>query len=293
MSDPEIEVIDTVEVEHRDILTNGVRLHCVVAGPPEGELVILLHGFPEYWRGMAGPLVALARAGFRVVAPDQRGYGRSEKPTGIDAYRVEELAADVVGIIDAMGAVKADVIGHDWGAAVAWWVALTSGDRVNRLIIINVPHPSVFARTVRTDRRQQRKSWYIGAFQVPWIPERVAFGRRMVDVLRRTSTQGAFSEGYLQSLRREWARPGAATAMVNWYRAAVRRRPDRLADKRVHVPTMIIWGRRDLALSEAMIEPSAALCDDVRLEVLDDATHWVLHDEPVRTADLIVEFLRA
>ncbi len=286
------ETINGVDVEHRDILTNGVRLHCVLAGPPEGDLVVLLHGFPEYWRGMANPLVVLARAGFRVVAPDQRGYGRSEKPDGIDAYRVEELAADVTGIIDALGYDKADIVGHDWGAAVAWWVALTAADRVRRLVIVNVPHPSVFAKTLRSSRHQQRKSWYIGAFQVPWLPERVAFGRRMANVLRRTSTPGAFSDDYLDSLQREWRRPGAATSMVNWYRASVRRRPERLADKRVHVPTMIIWGRQDLALSEAMVQPSADLCDDVRLEFLPDATHWVLHDEPERTGELLVTFLR-
>ncbi|MEK9809777.1 MAG: alpha/beta hydrolase, partial [Candidatus Nanopelagicales bacterium] len=148
------EVIDGVEVEHRDILTNGVRLHCVLAGPVDGALVVLLHGFPEYWRGMANPLVALARAGFRVVAPDQRGYGLSEKPDGIDAYRVEELAADVIGVIDALGYDKANVVGHDWGAAVAWWVALTTPKRVRRLVIVNVPHPSVFAKTLRSDRHQ-------------------------------------------------------------------------------------------------------------------------------------------
>lgn len=283
--------LDGEAIEHRDILTNGVRLHCVLAGPDDGELVVLLHGFPEYWRGMAGPLVALARAGYRVVALDQRGYGLSEKPTGIDAYRVEELAADVVGVIHALGRERANVVGHDWGAAVAWWVALAHAESVQRLVIINVPHPSVFARAIRTERRQQRKSWYIGAFQVPWLPERLAYGDRMVGVLRRTSTPGAFSDDYLADLKREWARPGAATAMINWYRAAVRRRPDRLADKRVHVPTLIIWGRRDLALTVEMVEPSAALCDDVRVELLDDATHWVLHDEPEATQRLIVDFL--
>ncbi len=286
------EFIDGVEVEHRDIVTNGVRLHCVVAGPADGELVVLLHGFPEYWRGMAGPLVALAHAGFRVVAPDQRGYGLSEKPEGIDAYRIEELSADIVGLIDALGRHKAHVVGHDWGAAVAWWVALTASDRVDRLVIINVPHPSVFAKTLRTERHQQRKSWYIGAFQLPWLPERVAFGDRMVKVLRRTSTPGAFGEDYLASLKREWRRPGAGTAMVNWYRASVRRRPERLEDKRVHVPTMIIWGRNDLALSEGMVKPSADLCDDVRVEFLPGATHWVLHDEPELTGELLVTFLR-
>jgi len=293
MATRDTETIDGVDAEHRDILANGVRLHCVLAGPEDGDLVVLLHGFPEYWRGMAGPLVALASAGFRVIAPDQRGYGLSEKPTGIDAYRIEELAADVTGIIAALGRERADVVGHDWGAAVAWWVALTHAHKVRRLVIVNVPHPSVFARTLRTDRRQQRKSWYIGAFQIPWLPERVAFGDRMLKVLRRTSTPGAFSDDYLRGLRGEWARPGAGTAMVNWYRASVRRRPERLADKRVHVPTLILWGEQDLALSQTMLAPSAQLCDDVQIREFPTATHWVLHDEPTATQAEIIQFLTA
>ena len=289
------EVIDGVRIEHRDIVTNSVRLHCALAGPEDGPLVIALHGFPEFWRGMSGVVVALAKAGFRVVAPDQRGYGRSEKPKGIDAYRVEEMADDVIGLIDAIGRERADIVGHDWGAAVAWWTAITQPERVRRLVVINVPHPSVFAKEVRTNRRQTRKSWYIFAIQAPWIPERLAFGRatraRFARMIAGTANPGSFSPAYLAQLQEEWGRPGAAAGMLNWYRASVRRRPERLADKRVHMPTLIIWGRRDVALSDTMVAPSAALCDDVRVEYFDEATHWVLHDEPERTSALIEEFL--
>lgn len=291
------EVIDGVEVEHRDLVTNGVRLHCVIAGPVDGDLVIALHGFPEFWRGMAGVVTSLARAGYRVVAPDQRGYNLSEKPEGIDAYGVDEMALDVVGIIDAMGRESAHVVGHDWGAAVAWWLALTRPERVRKLVVINVPHPSVFAREVRGNKKQLRKSWYIFAIQVPAVPERVAFGRRTRERFSRaiagTANPGSFTPAYLAQLREAWAQPGAAQGMLNWYRASVRRRPGRLADKRVHVPTMIIWGRKDVALSDTMVQPSADLCDDVRVEWFDDATHWVLHDEPERTSALVVDFLGA
>ncbi len=289
------EVIDGVEIEHRDIVTNGIRLHCAVAGPPDGDLVIALHGFPEFWRGMSGLITDLARAGYRVVAPDQRGYNLSEKPEGIDAYSVDEMALDVVGLIDAMGRESAHVVGHDWGAAVAWWLALTRPERVRRLVVINVPHPSVFAREVRGNRKQLRKSWYIFAIQVPALPERLAFGRRTRQRFSRaiagTANPGSFTPDYLAHLREAWAQPGAAQGMLNWYRASVRRRPGRLADKRVHVPTLIIWGRKDVALSDSMVQPSADLCDDVRVEWFDDATHWVLHDEPERTSALILDFL--
>ena len=291
------EVIDGIEIEHRDIVTNGVRLHCAIAGPVDGDLVIALHGFPEFWRGMTGVIVSLARAGYRVVAPDQRGYNLSEKPEGIDAYNVDEMALDVVGIIDAMGRESAHVVGHDWGAAVAWWLALTRPERVRRLVVINVPHPSVFAREVRGNKKQMRKSWYIFAIQVPAVPERVAFGRRTRQRFSRaiagTANPGSFTPDYLAQLREAWAQPGAAQGMLNWYRASVRRRPGRLTDKRVHVPTLIIWGRKDVALSDTMVQPSADLCDDVRVEWFDDATHWVLHDEPERTSALILDFLSA
>ncbi|TEX46125.1 MAG: alpha/beta hydrolase [Actinomycetales bacterium mxb001] len=286
-----------MEIEHRDIVTNGVRLHCAIAGPVDGDLVIALHGFPEFWRGMTGVIVSLARAGYRVVAPDQRGYNLSEKPEGIDAYNVDEMALDVVGIIDAMGRESAHVVGHDWGAAVAWWLALTRPERVRRLVVINVPHPSVFAREVRGNKKQMRKSWYIFAIQVPAVPERVAFGRRTRQRFSRaiagTANPGSFTPDYLAQLREAWAQPGAAQGMLNWYRASVRRRPGRLTDKRVHVPTLIIWGRKDVALSDTMVQPSADLCDDVRVEWFDDATHWVLHDEPERTSALILDFLSA
>ena len=292
-----IETIDGVDIEHRDILTNGIRLHCAIAGPQDGPLVIALHGFPEFWRGMTGPVLALARAGFRVVAPDQRGYGTSEKPEGIDAYRIEEISADAAGLVTALGRDRAFVVGHDWGAAVAWWLALTRPDLVERLVVANVPHPSVFAREVKGNKKQLRKSWYIFAIQAPWLPERIAFGkrtrRRFAHMIAKTGNPGSFDARYLEQLEDAWSHPGAGTGMMNWYRASVRRRPERLADKRVHIPTLILWGRRDVALSDTMVEPSAALCDDVRVEFFDDATHWVLHDEPERTSRLIVEFLSA
>ncbi len=291
------ETIDGVEITFRHVVTNGIRLHCAVAGPEDGPLVLALHGFPEFWRGMAGTMVALAKAGFRVIAPDQRGYHLSEKPRGIDAYRIEELAADAVGLIHAFGRERAHVVGHDWGAGVAWWMALTHPEAVDRLVILNVPHPSVLAQEIRTNRRQAAKSWYIFAIQPPGLAEAVAFSRvarrRFVKMLAGTANPGSWSEDYQQQLLQAWAQPGAATGMLNWYRASVRRRPGPLEDKRVHVPTLIIWGRQDVALSESMVEPSAAYCDDVRVEFLDDATHWVLHDEPERTAELIIDFLSA
>lgn len=291
----EVEVIDGVEVAFERIETNGIHLHCALAGPVDGPLVLALHGFPDFWRGMTPILVALAKAGFRVVAPDQRGYGLSDKPTGIDAYAIGELASDAVGLIRALGHDRAHVVGHDWGAAVAWWLALTRPEVVSRLVVINVPHPGVLAAQIRHDPRQALRSWYIFAIQIPGVPETLAFSsrtrERFARVLARSANPGSFDEEYLRHLCQAWAQPGAATGMLNWYRASVRRRPGSVADPRVHMPALILWGRRDRFLSESMVAPSAAYCDDVRVEVFDEATHWLLHDEPKRAVAVIEEFL--
>lgn len=291
------EVIDGIEVTFKKIATNGIHLHCALAGPDDGPLVVALHGFPDFWRGMTPILVTLAKAGFRVVAPDQRGYDLSDKPTGIDAYRIEELAADAIGLMHALDRERAHVVGHDWGAAVAWWVAITRPEVVDRLVVINVPHPRVLAAQIRRDPRQLLRSWYIFGLQIPRLPEMLAFSSRtrgrFGSILARTANPGSFDEAYLHRLRTAWAQPGAATGMANYYRASVRRRPGSVADPRVHVPTLLLWGRRDTFLSASMVDPSAAYCDDVRVEVFDGATHWLLHDEPARASALIEEFLSA
>jgi pimeloyl-ACP methyl ester carboxylesterase len=284
-------------VEFREIVTNGVRLHCALDGPEDGDLVVCLHGFPEFYKGMLGPMRALAEAGFRVVAPDQRGYNLSEKPRGVDAYTADETSADVVGLIEALGYERADIVGHDWGAAVTWWTAIRHPERVRRIVVANVPHPSVMAKEIRTNRAQMRKSWYIFAFQTPWLPDALGSSalarRRFAETIAKTANPGSITPEYQAELQRAWSQPGAVTGMINWYRAAVQRRPGRVEDKRVHVPTMILWGEQDVALGASMVQPSADLCDDVVVHRFPNATHWILHDEPEATARLIVDFLSA
>src|SRR5579872_6661067 len=160
-----------IELRHRIVATNGVRLHAVEAGPPEGRLLILLHGFPELWYGWHRHIEAFAAAGYRVLVPDQRGYNLSEKPRGVASYRLDRLAADVVGLIDDAGRERACLAGHDWGGAVAWWVGVNFPRRLDRLALLNVPHPYVMRRHLLHDRAQRRRSWYIFFFQLPWLPE--------------------------------------------------------------------------------------------------------------------------
>ena len=273
------------------IETNGVRLHVVQAGPADGPLVILLHGFPEFWYGWHRQIDALADAGFWVWAPDQRGYNLSEKPAGIAAYGIDTLSADVVGLIDAAGRQKAIVVGHDWGAAVAWWTAVVHADRVERLVVLNVPHPVVMQQFARRDPGQMLRSWYIGFFQLPWLPETLSrLDNWVIAVrsLRMSSRPGTFTDADVQQYRTAWSQPGAFTAMVNWYRAALRKPASRQPSVRITVPTLLIWGARDQFLKREMAQPSIDLCDNGRLVFLENATHWVQHEEASRVNELII-----
>ncbi|GAA4372425.1 alpha/beta hydrolase [Hymenobacter koreensis] len=279
------------ELEHHYVRTNGIQLHVVQCGPAEGPLVILLHGFPEFWYGWKKQIPALAEAGYRVWAPDQRGYNLSDKPTRVAHYAIDKLAADVVGLIDAAGREKAFMVGHDWGAAVAWWLALHHADRVAKLAVLNVPHPAVLGRKVRRSPRQLRKSWYIFFFQLPWLPERlIRFGNWRVGrkTLVGSSRRGTFSDADLQQYQAAWAQPGAVRSMINWYRAAVRSVSRLGKTGRVTVPVHIIWGRRDAFLEADMAAESLTYCDRGQLTYFDKATHWVQHEEAARVNELLL-----
>jgi epoxide hydrolase 4 len=281
-------------LEHHLVHTNGVRLHTVQAGDRDAPLVILLHGFPEFWYAWKHQITALAAAGFRVWAPDQRGYGESTKPRGIAAYAIDELVSDVVGMIDASGNQTAHVVGHDWGGAVAWRLAATHPERVARLAVLNCPHPRVMAKNLRRNPAQAVRSSYILFFQLPLLPELVlgARGAALLErALVRTSRRSTFAEEDLARYREAWSRPGAVRSMINWYRA-VRRGLGRGGDRRIRVPTLLLWGARDRFLGEEMAEQSIALCDDGRLTVLQAATHWLHHEEPEQVSRALTDFLR-
>lgn len=280
--------------EHIDIESNGVRLHTVLAGPGEGPPLILLHGFPEFWYGWRHQIGPLARAGYRVIVPDQRGYNLSDKPAGVRDYRGEALVADLLGLMQALKLQRTSLIGHDWGAAVAWWAASAHPDRIERLAILNVPHPKVMARALRTSWRQRLRSWYIAFFQLPRVPElmlRAAGFAGMKAALRRSARSGTFSAAELNTYRQAWAQPGALTAMLNWYRAAARYRPRISLQGKIQVPTLMIWGARDIALGLELSQASIELCERGRLVVLEEATHFVQHCAAGEVNRLLLEFL--
>jgi pimeloyl-ACP methyl ester carboxylesterase len=284
------------QLQSRYLQTNGITLHAVEAGPSDGPLVTMLHGFPEFWYGWRYQIEALANAGYRVLAPDQRGYNLSDKPKKISAYNLDELAADVLGLIDAMGREKAYVVGHDWGGAAAWWTAIKYPQRLQKVAILNAPHPKVMRWNMLHNRAQRRKSWYFLLFQIPFWPE-----RRMrkdnwrigVRALQGSSRKGTFSDADISRYREAWSQPGAANGMLNWYRAALRSRPKRVPSQRVTVPTLLIWGAKDRFLGCELAQPSLALCDEGKLVFIEEAGHWVQHEEPERVNELLINFFTA
>ncbi|HEX4592535.1 MAG TPA: alpha/beta hydrolase [Gemmataceae bacterium] len=274
---------------------DGVSLHAVRTGDRGGPAVILLHGFPEFWYGWRNQLGPLADAGFHVVALDQRGYNTSDKPPHVRDYNLDRLADDVASVIAALGVDNAAVVGHDWGGIVAWWLAVTRPERVRRLAILNAPHPAVMRRALRTDPLQMLRSWYAFMMQIPGLPEWSFRWRNwdgMVRGLQNSSRPGTFTDNDFVHYRQAWSQPGAITAMINWYRAAMRSPPVIPIDVRVHVPTLLLWGAKDKFIRRKYAEKSAAMCDDARLEVFEDATHWLQHEEAGRVNGRLIEFLR-
>ena len=209
--------------QSKTIHTNDIQLHAIEAGPEDGELVLLLHGFPEFWRGWSKQITPLADAGFLVVSPDQRGYNLSEKPSDVDLYHIDILANDILGILKAYNRKQAFIVGHDWGAAVAWHIATYYPDTVKQLIILNVPHPAILILFLRRSIKQLLKSWYIFFFQIPSVPEWV-LSRNNYQAMRKmmlaSSNPGSFNEQDLAYYKEAWGQLGALTGMLNWYRAA-------------------------------------------------------------------------
>jgi pimeloyl-ACP methyl ester carboxylesterase len=272
---------------------NGVRLHWVEAG--EGPLVVLLHGFPEFWYSWKHQIPALAAAGFRAVAPDLRGYDLSEKPKGVRAYRVEELTADVAALVRHLGERNAHVVGHDWGGFVAWHLPNAHPDIVASLTVMNAPHPAAYRRALRT-KDQRRRSRYVFLFQIPWLPERkIRAGNFAIleRMLRRDPvTPGAFSDEDIAHYKEALARPGALTAAINYYRAMFRHPPPReWSRKRITVSTLVVWGTRDRYLATSLADGLEEWVGDLRVEKL-DASHWIQNDVPDRVNELLIGFLR-
>jgi epoxide hydrolase 4 len=268
------------------------RLHYVEAG--DGPLIVMLHGFPEYWYGWREQIKPLAAAGFRVVAPDLRGYNLSSKPDGVAAYDTDHLTADIRALIHERGAESALLVGHDWGGSVAWLTAMKYPEVVDRLAVLNAAHPRKLSQGLHHPG-QLRKSWYFFFFDLPELPESIvhADNWRFFRHFLRDARPGAFTAKDMERYVEAWSQPGAAAGMINYYRSSVRQSP-KVAEAQirpVQARTLVIWGERDRYLGPELAEPDH---DDVpnldHVERLPDASHWVHHDDPERVTQLLTGF---
>ena len=287
------------EIAERAAWVNGMALSYLDAGA--GPLVVLLHGFPDSADTWRYQIPALVAAGFRVVAPTLRGYGRSSKPRGLPAYDIGPLTEDVRALIAILGSDRVTALaGHDWGGAIAWRFAAQHPELLERLVVLNAPHPAAFARELRSIRQLMR-SWYVAFFQLPWIPEQLLslgdFRLLRQALSRNVLRAGAFSEEDWLRVRTAIAEPGALTAAVNYYRAAARRllrhrgRPVGALPP-VETPTLLLWGERDPFLGVGMTEQLDRWISSLSVLRLPHAGHWVHWDAPDTVTATMLAFIR-
>lgn len=284
-------------IESREIQANGLRFHVQTCGDPSSrKLAICLHGFPELSYSWRYQLPVLAELGYQAWAPDLRGYGKSDRPHHMKDYAIEELMEDVAQLIDASGAESTLLLAHDWGAIIAWHFAIHRMRDLERLVIMNVPHPAVIANQ-RRNFRQLLRSWYVLLFQIPWLPEFLLGlrGARAVGdgFLNMAVNKQRFPEEVLEVYRSAARQPGALRAMVNYYRAYVRgggaRRQRELGYPALETRTLMIWGEQDLALGKELSYGTEEHVQQLTLRYLPNASHWVQQDDP----DTVNEMLRA
>lgn len=278
----------------RFVEANGLTFEVAECGTGD-RLALCLHGFPELNFSWRHQMPLLAAKGWRVWAPNLRGYGATSRPDGIDAYRIDRLVEDVAALIDASGAREVMLIAHDWGAIVAWMFAIRQLRPLTRLVIMNVPHPKCAEREIR-HWHQLKKSWYIFFFQIPGLPERflAANGAEAVKnaFLSSAANKGRFPADVLQVYADAALRPGALTAMLNYYRALLRR-PDmrEIGDGMVHVPTLMVWGEDDVAIDIRCTDGTEQWVPRLELHRLPGVSHWVQQDAPDEVNAALADWL--
>ena len=275
------------------INVNNIRIHYIEEGT--GELVVLLHGFPEFWYGWRNQIPVLSKK-YRVVAPDMRGYNLTDKPQNVSDYKIEILAKDIADLIKGLGAEKAIVVGHDWGAAVAWAVAAFHPEVVKKLAILNVPHPGEMKRAFESfNLAQWKKSWYIFFFQLPFLPEKMIsrddFFERSFE--RLSMNKNAFNQEDIQKYKEAFKQPGAARAAIGYYRAAFRNILSSLPMPKIQAPVLMLWGEHDIALGKELTYRTKDYCENA-LEIKYDLTsgHFVQHDNPDWVNENLLEFFK-
>jgi pimeloyl-ACP methyl ester carboxylesterase len=263
------------------------------AGPADGPVVVLLHGFPQFNTSWNAVIDRLTAQGYRCLAPNQRGYSPGARPPRRRDYRIPEIVEDIRALIDASGARRVHLVGHDWGAAAAWAAAAELPDRIATLTSFSVPHPGAFLKGLVTSR-QGLMSWYMYFFQLPWLPERLLLGSNGLAVRMSESLQsGGQSKEAADRDAKAMAAPGVLTAALNWYRALPLTDLRQSAGK-IAVPTMYVWSDKDIALAEKPARNTVRyVTGDYRFEVLRGVSHWIPDECPDAAADLLLEWFAA
>ena len=291
--------------EHRYADVNGVRLHYVTAG--QGPLILFVHGFPEFWYAWRAQLAYFA-ADHQAVAVDMRGYNLSSKPSAVSDYSINHLVTDIAALADHLGHHRFVLVGHDWGGAAAWAFAIRHPHRLHRLVIVNAPHPAVFARELRDNPAQQKASEYMLAFRSAKAEDLLSahdYAALVQAVLGPGLAKGYVTESDRDAYLRAWSQPGALTGGLNYYRAARVGPPSRdgapasgtlgVEDSAtvVSVPTLVIWGEQDTALLTGNLEGLERYVPKLTLRRIPEGSHWVIHEQPGRINALIGDYLRA
>ncbi|UCC20989.1 MAG: alpha/beta hydrolase [Promethearchaeota archaeon] len=271
------------EIKEKYVETNGIKLHTVIMG--SGKPLILLHGFPEFWYCWA-KVIPLLKEDFKLIIPDMRGYNLSDKPKAVENYKIEILIEDIKGLSETLGLGKFFLAGHDWGGAVAWIFAEKYPELLDKLIILNAPHHQIFSQKIRSDKKQQEASSYIFEFYKPNGADFII--ENNFEQLKKFVFNKNFSENDREKYIEAWSQPGAIEGGVNYYRAN-----RSLEDWKgiIEVPTLVLWGMKDIFLTSQLLEGLSEYVKDLRIECNDKSSHWITHDDPEFVANKIREFI--
>ena len=275
------------EIEEKFVETNNIKLHTIVIG--EGPPLVLLHGFPDFWYGWKSVITSLKKY-YKLIIPDMRGYNLSDKPEGVEKYKIEILVEDIKGLIESLSLGKVFLAGHDWGGVVAWAFAEKYPELLQKLAILNAPHMKIFQQKLRTYKKQQKASFYIFEFLKPdgekflfkddykWLKFAVFEGMK-----NKSNLTDFDKEQYLSA----WTQPGAILGGVNYYRANVSF--DDWTGK-IRVPTLVVHGMKDIAVLSSVLDGLSDYVDDLKIVRAENSSHWVMHDQPKLVVSSFKEF---